>query len=183
MISSVSTSRRARAHTRTCTRACTRARVHACRHVHAHLQMHLCVCACTHVHVHAHTHTRVHVHTRAHVHARARACICVCSHVHVHARARASLFFVVAQLTSVADLQRGTSFFGVGWCNAIERSLLGGGNHHEPDVGDVANHHFLHPCAFEVPNHVASPSPSQVLTVVPHVSITAGDAHGLGTSS
>jgi hypothetical protein len=162
-----------------------RARARACMHAGTSTLTYKCTCVCAR----ARTCTCMHTHTRACTCTRARTCTrervraSACVHTCTSRRARASLFFVVAQLTSVADLQRGTSFFGVGWCNAIERSLLGGGNHHEPDVGDVANHHFLHPCAFEVPNHVASPSPSQVLTVVPHVSITAGDAHGLGTSS
>jgi hypothetical protein len=106
--------------------------------------------------------------TRTHVHA------CTCTYIHTYTCMCKFIFCCCpACVYDRADVQRGTSFFGVGWCNAVERPLLGGGNFHEPDAGDMVNQHFLCPCMFEVPNHVASPSLSQVLTVVPHMSITA----------
>ena len=65
------------------------------------------------------------------------------------------IFVVFSQLTSIADMQRGTTFFGVGWCNAVERSSLGGNNFHEPDVGDMVSLLCMHPSTLEVLNHVA----------------------------
>jgi hypothetical protein len=65
------------------------------------------------------------------------------------------ILVVFSQLTSLADMQRGTTFFGVGWCNAVERSLLGGNNYHEPDVGDMVSLLCMYPSMLEVLNHVA----------------------------